>query len=245
MLEYLRGLADPMPLTSVYLAVTVGCMVASYLICGIPFGKILGRAMGHVDIQKAGSGNIGTTNALRVAGPKVAALTLLFDVLKGVACVNVARLLIGASQGYDIARTFEMVPEQGIGGVALGLVCLSCLVGHIFTPYLHFHGGKGIATGVGVLFGLSWPLALLHLGIFIVLVAITKYVSVGSIATAALVCVTVPVCFPQAGLAFQAIMGAMGLLVVWAHRSNIRKLAHGTESKLSFTKRVDRMDDAA
>ena len=244
MLEYLRNLADPMPLTSVYAAVTIACMLASYLICGIPFGKILGRAMGHVDIQKAGSGNIGTTNALRVAGPKVAALTLLFDVLKGVLCVNAARLLIGASQGYDIAHTFEMVPEQGIGAMGLALVCLSCLLGHIFTPYLHFHGGKGIATGVGVLFGLAWPLALIHLAIFIVLVAITKYVSAGSIVTATLVCVTVPLYFPQAGLQFHIILGAMGLLVVWAHRKNIKKLLHGHESKLSFTKRVTKMDDA-
>lgn len=245
MLEYLRSLTDPAPQASVYLVVTIGCMVASYLICGIPFGKILGRAMGHVDIQKAGSGNIGTTNALRVAGPKVAALTLLFDVLKGVLCVNAARLLIGATQGYDIAHTFAMVPEMEIGAPALALVCLSCLLGHIFTPYLHFHGGKGIATGVGVLFGLAWPLALVHLAIFIVLVAITKYVSVGSIVTAALVCVTVPLYFPHAGTAFHIILGAMGLLVVWAHRSNIKKLLHGHESKLSFTKRVTKTDDAA
>ena len=244
MLEYLRSLADPAPQDSVYFAVTAVCIVASYLICGIPFGKILGRAIGHVDIQKAGSGNIGTTNALRVAGPKVAAFTLLFDVLKGVLCVNVARLLIGASQGFDIAHTFEMVPEQGVGAMALALVCLSCLVGHIFTPYLHFHGGKGIATGVGVLFGLSWPLALIHLAVFIVLVAITKYVSVGSMVTAALVCVTVPLYFPQAGEEFHIILGAMGLLVVWAHRSNIKKLLHGHESKLSFTKRVTKLDDA-
>ena len=245
MLEYLRNLADPTPSTGVYMAVTFACIVASYLICGIPFGKILGRVMGHVDIQKAGSGNIGTTNALRVAGPKVAALTLLFDVLKGVLCVNVARLLIGATQGLSIAATFERVPELGIGAPALALVCLSCLLGHIFTPYLRFHGGKGIATGVGVLFGLAWPLALIHLAIFIVLVVATKYVSVGSIVTATAVCISVPLFFPQAGLAFHVILGAMGLLVVWAHRSNIKKLAHGKESKLSFTKRVTKMDDAS
>ena len=245
MLDALRNLADPAPSTAVYLAVSLACMVASYFICGIPFGKILARLLGHVDIQKAGSGNIGTTNALRVAGPKVAALTLLFDVLKGVLCVNAARLFIGAALGYDAARTFALVPEQGLGALPLALVCLCCLLGHIFTPYLHFHGGKGIATGVGVLLGLAWPLALIHLAIFIVLVAITRYVSVGSIVTALVVCVSVPLYFPHAGLAFHVVMGAMGLLVVWAHRSNIKKLLHGKESKLSFTKRVTKMDDAA
>lgn len=245
MLEYLRSLADQTPSDTAYLIVTALCMLGSYLVCGIPFGKILGRVMGHVDLQKAGSGNIGTTNALRVAGPKVAAPTLLLDVLKGVLCVNVARLLIGAVLGLSVAKTFELVPGQGIGSMALGLVCLSCLLGHIFTPYLHFRGGKGIATGVGVLFGLSWPLALTHLAVFIVLVALTRYVSVGSIVTATLVCATAPLFFPNAGTGFHIALGAMGLLVVWAHRSNIKKLMHGKESKLSFTKRVTKMDDAS
>ena len=83
------------------------------------------------------------------------------------------------------------------GDVLLALVALSCLYGHIFSPYLKFHGGKGIATGVGVLFGFCWPLALLHLGIFIILVAITKYVSVGSIATAPLFQLPCIFCSPR------------------------------------------------
>ena len=234
-----------MPQLHVIFTVTAVCMVVSYLICGIPFGKILGRLMGHVDIQKAGSGNIGTTNALRVAGPKVAAFTLLFDVLKGVLCVNVSRLLIAAVSGVSYADVLAIDGGKGTGDFFLGLVCLACLCGHIFSPYLHFHGGKGIATGVGVLFGLAWPLALIHLAIFIVLVALTKFVSLGSIVTAALVCVTVPLYFPGDTLGFKVTLALMGFLVVWAHRSNIKKLAHGTESKLSFTKRVTKMDDAA
>ena len=210
----------------------IACMVASYLICGIPFGLILGRLMGHVDIRKSGSGNIGTTNALRVAGPKVAAPTLLFDVLKGVVCINVSRLVIAGALG-PVAYLIQ--PGEGLDWV-ISLVALACLYGHIFSPYLKFHGGKGIATGVGILFGYFWPLALVHLAIFIVLVAITKYVSVGSIVTAAVVPLTMYIAFPNMTFASLAIWALLGWTVVWAHRGNIRKLLAGNENKLSFKK---------
>ena len=95
---------------------------------------------------------------------------------------------------------------------------------------------------MGVLFGFCWPLALLHLGIFIILVAITKYVSVGSITTAALVPVAVYLLFPQISLSALAIWAVLGWTVVWAHRGNISRLRAGTESKLSFTKRATKMD---
>ena len=203
---------------------TIAVMAASYFICGIPFGKILVQAMSHKDIQKEGSGNIGTTNALRVGGPKVAALTLAFDLLKGMVCVMVYRDLV--------------LPALGVGApldaVFTALVALAALYGHIFSPYLKFHGGKGIATGVGILFGFFWPLAVVHLAIFIVLVAITKYVSVGSIVTAALVPVTVFVAIPGIPVPALALWALLGWTVVWAHRANIDRLRKGTESKLSF-----------
>lgn len=203
---------------------TIAVMAASYFICGIPFGKILVQAMSHKDIQKEGSGNIGTTNALRVGGPKVAALTLAFDLLKGMVCVMVYRDLV--------------LPALSVGApldaVFTALVALAALYGHIFSPYLKFHGGKGIATGVGILFGFFWPLAVVHLAIFIVLVAITKYVSVGSIVTAALVPVTVFVAMPGIPVPALALWALLGWTVVWAHRANIDRLRKGTESKLSF-----------
>lgn len=222
--------------------VAVICMVVAYLVCGIPFGKIIANRMCKVDLQKVGSGNIGTTNALRAGGPKVAALTLLCDVLKGFGCVYIGTQVIALEGlGFNASAVAPGTAHDYL----IALLCLSCILGHMFSPYLHFHGGKSIATGVGVLFGLAWPLALIHLGIFIVLVAMTGYVSAGSIVTAALVGLTVSLYFPSATLAFKLIMAVLGLLVVWAHRSNIKKLRSGTESKLSFTKRVDRMDDAA
>ena len=227
--------ADVVMIPGPAVAALVACIVGSYLICGIPFGLILGRIIGNVDIRKSGSGNIGTTNALRVAGPKVAAATLLFDVLKGVVCINVSRIVI-ASIGWGAARTFEAGSGEDW---VIALVALACLYGHIFSPYLKFHGGKGIATGVGILFGYFWPLALVHLAIFIVLVAITRYVSVGSIVTAALVPVTMFIAFPKMSIVALGIWALLGWTVVWAHRSNIRKLRDGNENKLSFSKKTD------
>ena len=134
-------MADGMSAAVLYTAIT---MVASYLVCGIPFGKIIIALTMHKDIQKEGSGNIGTTNALRVGGPKVAALTLAFDLLKGMVCVMVFRdVVIGGN---------SWTPDVPVD-LMVALVALSALYGHIFSPYLKFHGGKGSATGVGILFG--------------------------------------------------------------------------------------------
>ena len=208
--------------TAVY--ATLGMMLVSYLICGIPFGKILAKAMSHKDLQHEGSGNIGTTNALRVAGPKVAAITLACDLLKGTICMRVAMTIL-----WDIPWASEVDVQ-----LMVAFIALACLYGHIFSPYLHFHGGKGIATGVGILFGFFWPLALIHLAIFIVLVVITKYVSVGSIVTAALVPLTVSILVPYLPPAVIAVWAVLGWSVVAAHHANIGRLRAGTESKISF-----------
>ena len=212
--------------TSAVLATAI-TMIVSYLICGIPFGKILVGLMSHKDIQKEGSGNIGTTNALRVGGPKVAALTLAFDLLKGMVCIIVFRDVVYAGSSWSASSTVSY-------SLLVALVALACLYGHIFSPYLKFHGGKGIATGVGILFGFYWPLALIHLAIFIALVAITRYVSVGSIVTAALVPVTVFLTQPGIPLPALAVWAILGWSVVFAHRGNIARLRAGTENKLSF-----------
>lgn len=212
--------------TSAVLATAI-TMIVSYLICGIPFGKILVGLMSHKDIQKEGSGNIGTTNALRVGGPKVAALTLAFDLLKGMVCVVVFRDVVYAGSSWSASSTVSYP-------LLVALVALACLYGHIFSPYLKFHGGKGIATGVGILFGFYWPLALIHLAIFIVLVAITRYVSVGSIVTAALVPFIVFLTQPGIPLPALAVWAILGWSVVFAHRGNIARLRAGTENKLSF-----------
>lgn len=212
-----------------YIYYTIGLMLVSYLICGIPFGKILTKQLAHKDIQKEGSGNIGTTNALRVAGPKVAVITLAFDLLKGTVCLVSARVVIEGAVGVAGATDDIMV----------ALAALACLYGHIFSPYLHFHGGKGIATGVGILFGYFWPLALLHLAIFIIIVAACRYVSVGSIVTAAALPLTISLILPDLPLEARIIWTVLGFTIVWAHRANIKRLLAHEESKLSFSSKKE------
>lgn len=220
----------------------IATYVLTFFVCGIPFGKIFARLFGKIDLQKVGSGNIGTTNALRAGGPKVAIPTLICDVFKGVLGVGAVRLVVASMAHVESSDVLALNGGAGIGDTLLAFGGLVCLCGHIFSPYLHFKGGKGIATGVGVLFGLSWPFALLHLSIFIAVVALTRLVSLGSIVTVLALPITVPLYFAGDSSSFKVILSLLGLLVVWAHRSNVRKLLNGTESKLSFSKRVDEMD---
>ena len=221
--------------------VTILCMVGSFLICGIPFGLIIGKVFGHVDIRTAGSGNIGATNALRVGGPLVGGLTLLCDVVKGVVCVTVSKFLIariGLGAGVAV-----VAPGSG-NEVMVSLVALSCICGHVFSPYLKFHGGKGIAAGVGVLLALYPPLGLVSIAGFAVVVALTRYVSLASITGAVLAPISAFVLLPEASLAYKLLVVAMAALVIWAHRENIKRLVNGTESKLSFSARAGKGEDA-
>ena len=223
-------------------ALTAICAVFTFLICGIPFGLLLGKASGTGDIRKAGSGNIGTTNALRVAGPKIAALTLLLDCLKGALCVIVSRSLI-ATVGFD--APIQVMYPGATGDWMVGVIALFGVWGHIFSPYLGFKGGKGIAVGLGVTLAWFWPVGLALLAFFIAGVAITKYVSVGSLMAAIGLPIATIGVFPYSSVALKLCMALIGVTVVWAHRSNIEKLVNGNESKLSFTKRVSAPDDKA
>ena len=169
-----------------------------------------------------------------------ATLTLLLDCLKGAICVLIARPLI-ASVGYGFPVSI-MAPGAA-GDWMLGVICLAAVWGHIFSPYLNFHGGKGIAVGLGVILAWYWPIGLSLLGMFIVAVAITKFVSVGSLAAAIGLPIAACAVFPYSSLGLKFCMAIIGITVVWAHRANIKKLMTGKESKLSFTKRVTEPDD--
>ncbi len=225
-----------------WIVLPLACAVVSFFIGAIPFGLILGKVFGHTDIRKAGSGNIGTTNALRVVGPKVAGLTLLLDCLKGAVCVIVSRFLL-AKLVFAMPAAVVMVPGAP-GDWMVGLVCLAAVWGHIFSPYLHFKGGKGIAVGLGVILAWYWPIGLSLLGFFIVGVAITKFVSVGSLAAAIGLPIAAVAVFPLSSWGLKLCMALIGITVVWAHRTNIKKLMAGKESKLSFTKRVSKPDQS-
>ena len=206
-------------------------MLGAYLVCGIPFGLILAIALGHVDVRTVGSGNIGTTNVARSVGKGAGAATLLLDLSKGLVWMLVSRWAIAAlALGGDISA----LDHTTAFGTSLTLVFLACICGHVFSPYLRVHGGKGIAVGFGAALGLYWPIGVGVLAIFLALAIPTRYVSLGSVFAAAslpLWCVVFG--FPAVAIAPVAVAA---VIVVWSHRENVRRLINHEERRFSFHK---------
>jgi acyl phosphate:glycerol-3-phosphate acyltransferase len=180
-----------------------------FLLGAIPFGLLIGKLKG-IDLRERGSGNIGATNAMRQLGKPLGVLVFVLDTLKGLLPVFLA---------HRLALT-----PSGIVGVGLAAV-----FGHIYSPFMRFKGGKGVATTLGVLLGLDWRVGLTAFAIFLVTVAITDYISVGSIVAA----VAQAVLFwifgdPLPMKLFGAVVGAF---VVLRHRGNIQRLLKGEESR--------------
>lgn len=195
-------------------------VAAGYLLGSIPFGVVVGRALGGVDPRTVGSGNIGASNVARSAGKKAGVLTLLLDAAKAALPMLVARALF--------ARLGASAPvAEGIS-VAVGLAAFA---GHLWPVWLRFQGGKGVATATGVFLVLAPMAVLLALGAFAVGYGATRIAAVGSLAGAAVVVIA---CFmihggaslvPWAGL-------LVGLLIVWRHRGNIQRMLAGNENKV-------------
>lgn len=191
-------------------------VIIAYLIGSIPFGYLIVRAKEGGDVRETGSGGTGATNVTRRAGRSAGVLTLILDALKGALAVFVAQFML---------QTDWLTAAAAI----------AVIVGHIFPIWLGFKGGKGVATGVGVFLVLS-PLAVLGAGvIFLAIVLLTKYISLGSIIAAASIPLFVWLQKGTGPLLTAAVVGA--LLIVFAHRGNIVRLWNGTESRTSDLKR--------
>jgi acyl phosphate:glycerol-3-phosphate acyltransferase len=198
--------------------------VAAYLIGSIPFGILLAKLFGGVDVRKAGSGNIGATNVARVAGPLPGILTLVLDGVKGAAAVWLAG---------------RFANESALWMTVAGL---SALLGHCFPVWLRFRGGKGVATAAGMFLALCWPAALGAIGVFILVVLFSRFVSLGSVSAAAAMPLLIyllwaPHHAPPPAITFGAFAAAM--LVVYKHDANIQRLVEGREPKFSFGKNKD------
>ncbi|MBA3805578.1 MAG: glycerol-3-phosphate 1-O-acyltransferase PlsY [Acidobacteria bacterium] len=196
-------------------------LMAGYLLGSIPFGYLIVRAKEGGDVRETGSGGTGATNVTRRAGKKAGIVTLLLDAAKGAAAVLVARWLGTAA--------FE------INWLVAGAAVLA-VIGHCFPVWLGFRGGKGVATGVGVFLALS-PLAVAgSLVIFIFVVWMTRYVSLGSITATAVfpLCVWLLSLFVKPSASIAPVMAAAilgGVVIIIMHRANIGRLIAGTESK--------------
>jgi acyl phosphate:glycerol-3-phosphate acyltransferase len=209
--------------------------VAAYLLGSIPTGFLVAKAKG-IDIQKVGSGNIGATNAMRVLGKPAGIFVMIVDALKGGvavwlgACICVyfsphakVELDLRADPSGDPWHAYPIEFFQIIAGIF-------AVLGHNYTCWLKFKGGKGIATTAGVYLALA-PIALvIALAVFILSVVITRYVSVGSILAA--VVLPVAVWFDRGNLFLEIVTIALCALAIYKHKSNIKRLMAGTESRL-------------
>jgi glycerol-3-phosphate acyltransferase PlsY len=185
-------------------------MLVGYLLGSIPFGVIIGK-IGKIDVTKAGSGNIGATNVMRTMGLTPAAFVLIFDTLKGALPVWLAR-------AYS-------------GDPLLIVLCgLAAIIGHAFPLFLGFKGGKGVATGGGVLLGIAPDMFVFGIVLFLVVVGLTRYVSAGSVLSA----VTVFILFILLGkpLPYTVVVGLAAVLIVVRHTANIKRLIAGTERRI-------------
>lgn len=204
---------------SVYIIITV----IAYLIGSINFSVIISKKMAGFDLREKGSGNAGTTNILRTVGKKAAAITLVCDILKGVIAIFIAKLTSNIWQELD-------------GALLVQLAGIFVVIGHTFPVFFKFKGGKGVATSLGVLLTLNWQIGLICLVFALVLIALTRMVSVGSIAAAILypvltIFISQNYIVPGSYIISSIILA---ILIVFNHRSNVKRLLTGTENKISF-----------
>lgn len=197
-------------------------LAASYLIGSIPVGYIIGKVFYHKDIRQSGSGNIGATNALRLFGTKVGVLILILDMFKGFIVVLLAKSVFGSASVLPV------------------LCALAVILGHIFTLFLKFKGGKGVATAGGAFLALA-PLALgLMLLTFVVITTLTRYVSLGSILGAlgfGILIWAQQLSSPQPNYLMAVFCTLVVLMIIFKHKANIGRLLKGTENRIKFSKK--------
>ncbi|MBI4536984.1 MAG: glycerol-3-phosphate 1-O-acyltransferase PlsY [candidate division NC10 bacterium] len=186
-------------------------VVVAYLLGGIPFGILVSRLQGGVDLRRVGSGNIGATNVLRAVGKGAAALTLLGDIGKGTLAVGLGRWAGGS-------------PEL------VAVIGLAAVLGHLFPPFAGFRGGKGVATTLGVVLGAMPPVGGLLLAVWLVAALLWRYSSLAALIAAA----ALPLlAWGLDGRPPFVALGAMLFgVVVWRHQNNVRRLWQGTEGKI-------------
>jgi glycerol-3-phosphate acyltransferase PlsY len=214
----------------VYFLKLIGCIVAAYLIGSIPFAYLYGKIVKNEDIRDKGSGNPGATNVLRIYGKGPGFLVLFLDMLKGYLPLYLCRFAVS-----DPGTWFPV------------LIAILAILGHTFSPFLNFKGGKGVATSAGVMLCLSWEVTLAALFIFTITVFVSKYVSLGSIMAVLFLIANTIMNYTRAvgrtytedydmsgNIFFLVFVILLGVFVIYKHSSNIGRLIRGTENKISF-----------
>ncbi len=200
--------------------------IIAYLLGSISFSVIISKKIAGFDVRQKGSGNAGTTNVLRSVGKKAAIITLILDVLKGVLAIIVAYILGKIVKDVDKTLLIQ------IAGIAV-------IIGHTFPIFFGFKGGKGIATSLGVLLITNWNIGIICLVFALVLMILTRIVSLGSIAAAILFPILIIFMPSNAYIvegSYILYSIVLAVLVIYNHRANVKRLLNGTENKLDFKK---------
>jgi len=197
--------------------VILGCLIA-YLLGSIPFSVWIGKTFYGIDVREHGSGNAGATNTLRVLGKKTGFIVLFLDSLKGFLAANVVSVL-------DLDESLLLNYQMLFGMMAV--------IGHIYPIFAGFKGGKGIATLLGIVIAMSWKVSLVCMFCFVLTVWITRFISVGSMLTCILSPLFVLVIHGNE-MVFIYFCIVVALMVVYTHKSNIKRLLNGTENKFTF-----------
>jgi glycerol-3-phosphate acyltransferase PlsY len=196
-------------------AVALG--IGGYVAGSIPFGLVVGKRLYGVDVREHGSGNVGTTNVIRVLGHRAGILVLFGDTLKGL----VPALLAAHLYAPWLAVTVAMLP----------------VIGHMYSVFLRGSGGKGVAAGAAVVLALMWKVFLVILVVWLVVLFVSRYVSLASIS--ATVGFPIMALLFREPLAYQVVSGLVAVIVIWAHRSNIRRIVRHCESRITFPWNTD------
>ena len=202
--------------------ILIPVLCGAYLLGSVPTGLLIGRLLKGVDVRQHGSGTVGATNVYRVVGKLPGLIVLLVDTVKGWFPVA---LLAGWSMQWGVTASADTVK------ILLGLAAVA---GHIWNPFLQFKGGRGVATSLGVLLGLSPAVGLSTLAVWIIVVLFTRYVSIASVAAA----LAAPFLMAFFGLPTRWVLGGIlvGLAVIARHRPNILRLLHGEEHQFGKPK---------
>lgn len=187
-------------------------ILLSYLLGCFSSAYVLGKLTKNIDIREYGSGNAGATNALRVLGKKLGALTFLLDILKGILAVVIGKYLLGLDGGL--------------------LASIFVVLGHNFPLFLNFKGGKGVATSLGVLMILNWKIGLVCLIVGVTVIILTRYVSLGSILASITGPIATIILLDNVDKNFYYTIWFLGLLSIIRHKSNIQRLLRGEENRL-------------
>ncbi|MBW4518903.1 MAG: glycerol-3-phosphate 1-O-acyltransferase PlsY [Scytolyngbya sp. HA4215-MV1] len=213
---------------SLWLSLNTLLLLIAYLLGSTPSGYWAGRLLKGIDIREHGSGSTGATNVLRTVGKLPALVVLLVDILKG------AGAIVGLRWLYALDAVKSLAPDTVDLAVWLPwmvtLVGMAALLGHSKSIWLGFTGGKSVATGLGILLAMYWVVGLASLAVFGGVLAVSRIVSLSSIAGA--IAVTGVMLWTQQPLAYQLFAIAGGLYVIWRHSSNIQRLIAGTEPRL-------------